>query len=220
MNDEWSEARNSLWLHEALFFKSVLESAGIEAVVPDEHTVSVQPFLANAIGGVRVLVRSADLERAHEVLESAARPQEGDNLEVVLREIAKRASGRPAVLVLFAGLNREAIDNAVWTIASESGRELERVNLAAVVSKWVAETEKNLNRIFADAERAGAVLVFDEADALFGREPAKGEAPDAGWLVEFLAKRKESFSGAVIVVVTEPARIDERLRKNFDYVLP
>jgi AAA+ superfamily predicted ATPase len=166
-----------------------------------------------------VLVRPADLDRALEVLNSAARPQEGDNIEVVLREIAKRASGRPAVLALFAGLNREAIDNAVWTVASESGRELERFNLAAVVSKYVGETEKNLNRIFADAERAGAVLVFDEADALFGRETTKDGAIDGAWLVEFLARRKEKFAGAVVVTASDGELLDARLRKHFDYVL-
>ena len=137
-----------------------------------------------------------------------------------LREIAKRARGRSAVLVLFAGLDREAINSAVETIASESGRELRRISLTGVVSKYVGETEKNLSQIFADAERAGAVLVFDEADELYGREPAKDGAPDAAWLVEFLAKRRMRFAGAMIVVVTQPARIDERIRKNFDYVLP
>jgi hypothetical protein len=79
MKGEWTEAHNASWLHEALFLKSVLEAAGIEAVVPDEHTLGVQPLLVNAIGGVRVLVHAADLERAREVLGSVARTDEPKN---------------------------------------------------------------------------------------------------------------------------------------------
>jgi hypothetical protein len=74
MDTEWVEVRNCMWLHEAAFFKSVLDAAGIEALIPDEHTLSVQPLYANALGGVKVLVRSSDLERAGELLDTAATP--------------------------------------------------------------------------------------------------------------------------------------------------
>jgi hypothetical protein len=74
MDTHWVEVRNCMWLHEAAFFKSVLDAAGIEARIPDEHTVGVQPFYANALGGVKVLVRPDDLERATELLDTAATP--------------------------------------------------------------------------------------------------------------------------------------------------
>jgi hypothetical protein len=66
--DEWVVAWNSSWLHDALFVRSLLESEGIDVQVPDEHTVGVHSLLANAIGGIRVLVRSGDRERAAEIL--------------------------------------------------------------------------------------------------------------------------------------------------------
>jgi hypothetical protein len=66
--DEWVVAWNSSWLHDALFVKSLLESEGIDIQIPDEHTVGVHSLLANAIGGIRVLVRAADRERAAEIL--------------------------------------------------------------------------------------------------------------------------------------------------------
>lgn len=68
--EQWVEVRNCNWLHEAYFVKSVLEGDGIEVMVPDEHLLGAQPLYANAIGGARVLVHSADLQRAIEILDS------------------------------------------------------------------------------------------------------------------------------------------------------
>jgi hypothetical protein len=70
MDGDRVEVRNCLWLHEAQFLKSVLDVAAIEAVIPNEHTLGVQPLYANMLGGARVLVRADDLERATELLDS------------------------------------------------------------------------------------------------------------------------------------------------------
>ena len=79
-SNEWVEAASCTWLHEASFLRSVLEAAGIDCMIPDEHTLGVQPLYAPLLGGVRVLVRQEDLERAREVLASAARTaNEGDD---------------------------------------------------------------------------------------------------------------------------------------------
>ena len=77
MQSEWIELRTCRWVHEAQFLKSVLESAGIDAMVPDEHTLGAQPFYAPMLGWVRVLVRAGDLERAREILDSTAPPVPG-----------------------------------------------------------------------------------------------------------------------------------------------
>jgi hypothetical protein len=68
MSDEWVQARNCNWLHEAHFVKSVLESEGIAVQIPDEHTVAIQPGIATALGGIRVLVPSHQWRRAVELL--------------------------------------------------------------------------------------------------------------------------------------------------------
>lgn len=65
--NEWIEVGNCAWLHEAEFIRSVLDSAGIESMIPDEQTHGVLP-LAPMLGGVRVLVRRSDLDRAKELL--------------------------------------------------------------------------------------------------------------------------------------------------------
>jgi hypothetical protein len=70
MDADWVEVRSCTWLHEAAFLKSVLDAAGIEATIPNEYTLGVQPLYANLVGGIRVLVRAEDLERAAEVLDS------------------------------------------------------------------------------------------------------------------------------------------------------
>ena len=72
MNGKWVEVRNCPWLHEAQFLKSVLDGAGIEAYIPNEQTLGVQPLYANMLGGAQLLVHPHDLERATELLDFAA----------------------------------------------------------------------------------------------------------------------------------------------------
>jgi hypothetical protein len=76
MSAEWVEVRSVPWLHEAQFLKSVLDGAGIEAIIPNEQMLGIQPLYGNLLGGVRVLVRPEDLERATELLDSATPVQE------------------------------------------------------------------------------------------------------------------------------------------------
>lgn len=220
MKDEWAEARNTASLHEAFFFKSVLEAAGIEAFIPDEHTFSAQPGLVNALGGVSLLVRSGDLEKAREILGSAARAEANEGHARLLREIAKRVSERSTgMLVLFTGTDREAIDTAASTLAAESGRALRRIDGGALVSTYLGETEKNLSRIFADAERSGAVLLFDEADALFGARAGEDGTSDGRRIISTLLRRKETFDGLIILVLTDAGLLGDDTSKAVDYVL-
>lgn len=78
METPWVQVRNCRYVHEAEFFKSVLDAAGIEALIPDEHMLTVQSLYITALGGVRLMVRPEDLERAAEVLDSAAEPAPPD----------------------------------------------------------------------------------------------------------------------------------------------
>jgi hypothetical protein len=76
MAAEWVEVRSVPWLHEAQFLKSVLAGAGIEAMIPNQEMLGIQPLYGNLLGGVRVLVRPEDLEQATELLDSATPVQE------------------------------------------------------------------------------------------------------------------------------------------------
>lgn len=77
-NVEWVVATTGTWLHEALFLKSVLASAGIKAMIPNEYTLGVQPLYSNLLGGAQVLVRAKDKTRAEELLRSVDSQPESD----------------------------------------------------------------------------------------------------------------------------------------------
>ena len=100
------------------------------------------------------------------------------------------------LVVMFTGASGTGKTMAAELLAREQGVDLYKVDLAAVVSKYVGETEKNLSQLFADAEGANAILFFDEADALFGK---RGEVHDARdrWAnieVNYLLQRIEDYS--------------------------
>jgi len=76
MGDELVTVRNCSWLHEAELVKSVLDAEGIAAEIPDEHAAGIQPFYGAMQGGIRVLVREADLARAEETLKATLPPSE------------------------------------------------------------------------------------------------------------------------------------------------
>jgi len=94
-------------------------------------------------------------------------------------------------------------DATAVTLATQLGRDLYRVDLTEVVSKHVGETEKNLRRVFASARKAGAVLLFDEADALFGK---RGVAP--------LLKRIQRFDGLVLLATNRRRRNPKRTSRR------
>ena len=98
---------------------------------------------------------------------------------------------------------------AAESVAHELGRGLMRVDLSAIVSKYIGETEKNLDRAFEAAKQSGAVLFFDEADALFGKRSEVKDTHDrfANIEVNYLLQRIESFGGVVIVATKAPVQI-------------
>jgi DNA-binding winged helix-turn-helix (wHTH) protein len=147
-------------------------------------------------------------------------PRGSDDVDSSLYEIAKRVRDRSDCLfALFISSNRDAIDRAASILADESGHRLQRIDLRALMSKWVGETEKNLSRLFADAERSEAILFFDEADDLFGGDRGKEGAVDGGRVLSFLLERAEQFVGLTLLVVAETAAVDDRTRKRADYIL-
>lgn len=122
-----------------------------------------------------------------------------------------------ALKVLFTGDPGTGKTLAAEVIAHQLGRQLMKVDLAQVVSKWVGETEKNLDTIFSQAERAAAVLFFDEADTLFGKrgEVRHGTDRYANLEVGYLLQRFETYRGLVVLASNLRDELDPAFTRRF-----
>jgi len=122
---------------------------------------------------------------------------------------------------MFAGESGTGKTMAAQVLANELGLELYRVDLATVVSKYIGETEKNLDRIFAAAEGSNAILFFDEADALFGKRSGISDAHDryANIEVAYLLQKMEGYIGAVILATNFRSNIDDAFLRRLDFVI-
>jgi ATP-dependent 26S proteasome regulatory subunit len=121
----------------------------------------------------------------------------------------KLALGK-GLAVLFAGPSGTGKTMAAGIIATELGLDLYKIDLSTVISKYIGETEKNLSRIFEEAETSNAILFFDEADALFGKRSEVRDSHDryANVEVGYLLQRMEEYEGVAILATN--------LRKNMD----
>jgi hypothetical protein len=123
----------------------------------------------------------------------------------------RRLSLGKGLIALFTGSTGTGKTMAAELLAREQGVDLYKVDLSAVVSKYVGETEKNLKQVFAEAEDANAIIFFDEADALFGKRGEVKEARDrwANIEVNYLLQRVEEYAGVVIMASNLRQNIDE-----------
>ena len=110
---------------------------------------------------------------------------------------------------------------AAEVVAGELGLDLYKVDLSSVVSKYIGETEKNLERIFTAAARGRRVLFFDEADALFGKRSEVADAHDryANIEVAYLLQRMEAYDGLVILATNLQRNIDDAFLRRIDVVV-
>jgi SpoVK/Ycf46/Vps4 family AAA+-type ATPase len=128
---------------------------------------------------------------------------------------------RAGVTALFAGPPGTGKSMAAEVIAGALGLELFRIDLSSVVSKYIGETEKNLEQIFRDADRGDSVLLFDEADALFGKRSEVRDAHDryANVEVAYLLQRLETYDGIAILTTNLRGNLDEAFVRRLEYVL-
>ncbi|HWU91518.1 MAG TPA: ATP-binding protein [Kofleriaceae bacterium] len=124
-----------------------------------------------------------------------------------------------ALSALFSGPPGTGKTMIAGLIAKELGLELFRVDLSRVVSKWVGETEKNLGLAFDEAKHAHAILLFDEADALFGKRADVKSANDryANLEINYLLQRIEAFEGIVLLTTNREPQIDEAFRRRLRF---
>lgn len=144
----------------------------------------------------------------------------------VLKKAVGWSAEQPAVKCLFYGPAGTGKTLAARLVGAECRREVYRIDLSALASKYMGETEKNLSRVFASAEREGLILLFDEADGLFGRRTDVKDSHDryANMDTSSLLRRIEAFDGVVLLTTTLRANIDEafarRLHSTIEFFMP
>lgn len=160
-----------------------------------------------------------------------------DDVRDILREIVATVRGRPQVLeewgvgkklassngitVLFGGPPGTGKTMAAEVIAGELRLDLYKIDLSTVVSKYIGETEKNLERIFSEAESSNAILFFDEADALFGKRSEVRDSHDryANIEISYLLQRMEAYDGVTILATNLRANLDEAFTRRLQFVV-
>lgn len=123
--------------------------------------------------------------------------------------------------VLFSGPSGTGKTMAAEILAGSLGLDLYKIDLSSLVSKYIGETEKNLARVFAEAETANAILFFDEADALFGKRSEVRDAHDryANIEISYLLQRMEAYEGLVILATNLSKNMDEAFIRRLHFVV-
>lgn len=134
-----------------------------------------------------------------------------------LRVVAAQRTGA----VLLTGPSGTGKTLAAEVLAATTGRDLVRVDLSRVVSRFIGETEKNLDRLFTTAAASGAVLFFDEADALFGKRSDVKDSHDryANVEVGYLLQKIESYRGLIILASNARQNIDPAFLRRLRHVV-
>jgi hypothetical protein len=133
-----------------------------------------------------------------------------------------RKSGRGlGISALFAGASGTGKTTAAEILARELELDLYRIDLSAVVSKYIGETEKNLRRVFDAADEGGAILLFDEADALFGRRSEVKDSHDryANIEVSYLLQRMEAYRGLAVLTTNRRDALDPAFLRRLRFVV-
>ncbi|HLJ26201.1 MAG TPA: ATP-binding protein [Candidatus Angelobacter sp.] len=125
------------------------------------------------------------------------------------------------ISAMFCGASGTGKTMAAEALASELNLDLYRIDLSSVVSKYIGETEKNLRKVFDAAEKGGAILLFDEADALFGKRSEVKDSHDryANIEVSYLLQRVESYRGLAILTTNLKEAVDQAFLRRIRFIV-
>ena len=141
-----------------------------------------------------------------------------------LKAVASDARAGVRGAVLLSGASGTGKTMAADMLAAELGTTAYRVDLRSIAGKYIGETEKNIDRVFAEAERAGAVLLIDDADALLAKRTDVKDAHDryANLEISYLLDRIEAYNGVALLATNAGTNIDpvyrRRIRRVIDLV--
>jgi ATP-dependent Zn protease len=134
---------------------------------------------------------------------------------------ARRMNRGLGISALFAGESGTGKTMAAEVIANDLRLNLYRIDLSAVVSKYIGETEKNLRRLFDAAESGGTILFFDEADALFGKRSEVKDSHDryANIEINYLLQRMEAYGGLAILATNMKSALDQAFMRRLRFIV-
>jgi SpoVK/Ycf46/Vps4 family AAA+-type ATPase len=134
---------------------------------------------------------------------------------------AERVTRGLGISALFAGPSGTGKTMAAEVLANSLQLDLYRIDLSSVVSKYIGETEKNLRRVFDAAEQGGAILFFDEADALFGKRSEVKDSHDryANIEINYLLQRMEQYRGLAILATNMKGNLDSAFLRRIRFVV-
>ncbi|MGN6733896.1 MAG: AAA family ATPase [Candidatus Binatia bacterium] len=232
---------------QALADRFTLTSAQIAAAAASATSAGIQPDGATpssvdavalfdaarnlsdqSLGNLAVKVRTAHswedlvlprptLQRVREITNAIR------NRQLVYSEwgFKKRIAAGLGIKILFSGASGTGKTMSAGVIAKDLGVDLYKIDLSAIVSKYIGETEKNLDRIFRAAQLSNAIVFFDEADALFGKRSEVKDAHDryANIEVAYLLQKVEEYEGVVILASNLSKNIDEAFLRRMHYVV-
>jgi hypothetical protein len=164
-----------------------------------------------------LVLPAAESEQLHQIAE-----QVSDRTKVYETwGFAQKMSRGLGISALFAGESGTGKTMAAEVIAHELRMHLYRIDLSAVVSKYIGETEKNLRRLFDAAENGGAILFFDEADALFGKRSEVSDSHDryANIEINYLLQRMEAYRGLAILASNMKSALDTAFLRRLRFIV-
>jgi ATP-dependent 26S proteasome regulatory subunit len=164
-----------------------------------------------------IVLPEDQVELLHEIVATVhSRPK-------VLEEwgVGQKLASSQGVTVLFSGPPGTGKTMAAEIIASELKLDLFKIDLSTIVSKYIGETEKNLERIFYEAETSNAILFFDEADALFGKRSEVRDSHDryANIEISYLLQRMEAYNGVSILATNIRANLDDAFTRRLQFAV-
>jgi SpoVK/Ycf46/Vps4 family AAA+-type ATPase len=135
--------------------------------------------------------------------------------------LGKKLASSHGVSMLFAGPPGTGKTMSAQIVAAELGLDLYKIDLSTIISKYIGETEKNLERIFTEAESSNAILFFDEADALFGKRSEVRDSHDryANVEISYLLQRMEAYDGVTILATNLRANLDEAFTRRLQFAV-
>lgn len=204
--------------------KSSMEAAEIERVLWDTCRSQSRPRLDDLAQCIESAATWDDLvlpDQQRQVLRDIAAHVRQRAKVYETWGFATRGTRGLGISALFAGASGTGKTMAAEVLANELHLDLYRIDLSQVVSKYIGETEKNLRRVFDAAEEGGAILLFDEADALFGKRSEVKDSHDryANIEISYLLQRMEAYRGLAILTTNMKGALDTAFLRRIRFVV-